>query len=191
MSNHEWLNKKTPRTVDQLRLWPENPRLNPTEQHVHVADYAEDLTCEDSDRKHFFKLVQSIADDGFIHADPVVVWRNTENRKFYVAEGNRRLLALKLLRNPTKAPKSIRAFIRRQAEKIDRDVIEKIYVNVAPSFEAAEWYINQRNSSSSLQRSWTRIQQQRWISDLFHKYNGDIEHIASTGYPLRSSSYHM
>jgi hypothetical protein len=179
MLDHEWLHKKTPRAVDQLRLWPENPRLNPTEQHVHIADYAEDLTNEDSDKKHFFKLVQSIVDDGFIHADPVVVWQNAENSKFYVAEGNRRLLAMKLLRYPTRSPKSIRGFIRKQSEKIDRDTIEKIFVAVAPSFEAAEWYINQRNSSSSLQRSWSRIQQQRWISDLFHKHDGDIEHIIS------------
>lgn len=52
-------------------------------------------------------------------------------------------------------------------------------MNVAPGFEEAEWYINQRNSSSSLQRNWTRVQQQRWITSLYDKYNGDIEKILS------------
>ncbi len=176
---YEWLNKKTPRSVDLLKLWPENPRLNPEEKHIQLSDFADDLTLEDADKKQFFKLLKSIAEDGFIPADPVVVWKNEENDKYYVAEGNRRVLALKLLREPQKAPKSIRGFVRTQSGKIDKKAIEKIQVNVAPSFEDAEWYINQRNSTSSLQQNWSRVQQQRWITELYEKYNGDIEKITS------------
>lgn len=176
---YEWLNKKTPRSVDLLKLWPENPRLNPEEKHIQLSDFADDLTFEDADKKQFFKLLKSIAEDGFIPADPVVVWKNEENEKYYVAEGNRRVLALKLLREPQKAPKSIRGFVRTQSGRIDKKSIEKILVNVAPSFEDAEWYINQRNSTSSLQQNWSRVQQQRWISELYEKYNGDIEKITS------------
>lgn len=177
--NYDWLNKKTPRSVDQLRLWPENPRLNPEETHIQISDFAEDFTYEESDKKQFFKLVKSITEDGFIPADPVVVWKNLENNKYYVAEGNRRVLALKLLREPQKAPKSIRAFIRTQSAKVDQKNIEKILVNVAPTFEDAEWYINQRNSTSSLQKKWERVQQQRWIAELYEKYSGDIDKISS------------
>ncbi|MDQ1095360.1 MULTISPECIES: ParB N-terminal domain-containing protein [Chryseobacterium] len=176
---YEWLNKKTPRSVDQLRLWSENPRLNPEEKHILLSDFAEDMTFEESDRKDFFKLLKSIVDDGFIPADPVVVWKNEENEKFYVAEGNRRVLALKLLREPNKAPKSIRGMVRVLSSKINKESIEKVLVNVAPSFEDAEWYINQRNSNSSLQKSWSRVQQQRWISELYEKYDGNIEKISS------------
>jgi hypothetical protein len=177
MSKYEWLNKKTPRSVDQLKLWPENPRLNPEEKHIYLNDFVEDMTSDDADKKQFFKLVKSIAEDGFIPADPIVVWK--ENDRYFVAEGNRRVLALKLLREPTRAPKSIRAFIRSQAGRINRNSIEKISVNVAPSFAEAEWYINQRNSTSSLQQSWSRVQQQRWIADLYNKYSGDIDKIES------------
>jgi len=179
MSKYEWLEKKTPRAVDQLRLWPDNPRLNPVEQHIRISDYAEDFTSDDAEKRHFFKLIRSIADDGFIPADPVIVWQDKDNNKYYVAEGNRRVLALKLLKNPEKAPKSIRGYVREQSKKIVSETIDKILVNVAPTFEDAEWYINQRNSSSSLQRRWERSQQQKWITDLYHKYNGDIEHIVS------------
>ena len=175
----EWLVTKTPRSVDQLRLWPENPRLNPEESHFTLKDFAEDLTNEPADKKDFYELITSISDDGFIPADPVVVWKNEENNKYYVAEGNRRLVALKLLREPHKAPKSIRSFVRKASEKMNLTEIEKIPVNVAPTFEDAEWYINQRNSSSSLQRKWTRVQQQRWIVTLYEKHNGDIEKIIS------------
>lgn len=176
MGTYEWLEKKTPRSVDQLRLWPDNPRLNPEENHIYLSDYAEDFYEETTD---FLDLIKSIAEDGFIPADPIVVWKNEENEKFYVAEGNRRVTALKLLRDPQKAPKKIRAAVKKLANNIDRDSIEKILVNVAPTFEDAEWYINQRNSNATLQRNWTRIQQQRWISDLYQKYNGEIEKIAS------------
>jgi hypothetical protein len=177
MNKYEWLNKKTPRSVDQLKLWPENPRLNPEEKHIYLSDFAEDMTSEESDKKQFFKLVKSIVEDGFIPADPIIVWK--ENEKYFVAEGNRRILVLKLLREPTKAPKSIRSFMKGQAGRINSKSIEKIYVNVAPSFGIAEWYINQRNSTSSLQQHWTRVQQQRWIAELYEKYDGDIDKIES------------
>lgn len=176
---YDWLIKKTPRSVDQLRLWPENPRLNPEETHLTLKDFAEDITEDNGDRQEFYALVNSIVEDGFVPADPIVVWQNSENLKYYVAEGNRRVIALKLLREPEKSPKSIRSFIRKASKQINLADIEKIPVNVAPTFEDAEWYINQRNSSSSLQRRWSRVQQQRWILTLFEKHSGDIEKILS------------
>ena len=176
---YQWLEKKPPRAVDQLRLWTMNPSLNLKENHVTLSDFTEDLIQESSDKKNFFALINSIVDDGFVPADPIVVWQNEENQKYYVAEGNRRVLALKLLRNPHKAPKSIRSYIRKASNKINLTEIEKIHVNVAPTFEDAEWYINQRNSSSSLQKPWTRIQQQRWIFELYNKYNGDFDILMS------------
>ncbi|OPB87859.1 ParB N-terminal domain-containing protein [Elizabethkingia occulta] len=178
-TKYKWLYKKTPRSVEQLRLWPENPRLNPAEKHVHISDFVEDLIYEDSDKKEFFKLLKSIAEDGFIPADPIVIWKNEENGKSYVAEGNRRVIALKLLREPNKAPKSIRGYVRNLSSKMDLKEIERVYVNSAPTFEDAEWYINQRNSISSLQQRWSRIQQQRWITELYEKYSGDIDKITS------------
>lgn len=175
----QWLINKTPRSVEQLRLWAENPRLNPELEHVKLSDFSQDFTNEQSDKSEFIKLVKSIAEDGFIPADPIVVWQNQENQKYYVAEGNRRIVALKLLRNPQKAPQSIRATIRKLSSQINLTDIEKIYVNVAPTFEDAEWYISQRNSASSLQRKWTSEQQRRWISELYEKHNKDVKKIIS------------
>lgn len=168
---YEWLEKKTPRSVDQLKLWNGNPRLDPEEKHITLADFAEDLINDDYEKKHFLNLIASIASQ-YIPADPIVVWKDTATEKFYVAEGNRRILALKLLNNPDKAPKSIRAKVRELAK--DYKPIEKVKVYVAPSFEDAEWYINQRNNVSSLQRPWSRIQQQRWMETLYTKYGNDM-----------------
>ena len=103
---YNWLNKRSIRSVDQLRLWSDNPRLNLDEKHLTISDFTEDLITDDADKKSFFDLLKSIAME-FIPADPIIVWKDTKNSKFYVAEGNRRVLALKLLRDPDKAPKSI------------------------------------------------------------------------------------
>ncbi len=174
--NYDWLEVKTPRSVDQLRLWADNPRLNPEGKHISVNDFVKDF-ISGTERIHFMKLIKSIATEGFIPADPIIVWKNETNQKYYVAEGNRRVAALKLLRNPGKAPKSIRGSIRKYASQIEKSSFKKIKVNVAPSFEDAEWYINQRNSVTSLNRFWSREQQQRWISGLYDKYQGDLSKI--------------
>lgn len=179
MNKYKWLEKRTLRSVDQLRLWPENPRLDPEENHISIQDYVLDLVSDNSEKEAFFKLVDSIAADGFIPADPIVVWQDTGNTKYYVAEGNRRVLALKLLRQPDKSPRAIRSFIRKKSELIDRNTIEKIKVSVAPNLGDAEWYINQRHANSSLQRPWSRLQSQRWIASLYDKYQGDIEKVSS------------
>ncbi len=177
MAKYEWLEKKRKLTVDNLRLWADNPRLNPEETHTTISDHAEDMVAESKD--DFFELLKSIAESGFVPIDPVIVWKSKENSKYYVAEGNRRVVALKILRSPEKAPKSIRATVRRISEGIDKKEIEKIPVYIAPTFEDSEWYINQRNSTSSSQRRWSRVQQQRWIASLYEKYNGNINLLRS------------
>lgn len=167
MADYSWFNKRFQRSIEQLKPWVKNPRLNPDEQHVSLQDYIEDIIQEEGDKKNFMDLIHSIATNGFIPADPIVVWKENDNR-YYVAEGNRRVLALKLLRDPSKAPREIRGTVTRLASGWER--IDKIAVNIAPSFEDAEWYISQRNSTSSIHQRWSRLQQMRWIENLYDKY---------------------
>ncbi|MGM0642058.1 MAG: ParB/RepB/Spo0J family partition protein [Thermotogota bacterium] len=183
---YEWLEKKFLRSTDNLRLWNENPRLDFEEKPLRISEYINDLISDNSEKESFFKLVDSISEDGFIPADPIVVWQG-ENNKYYVAEGNRRVLALKILRNPEKAPKHIRAFVRKKAKYVNRDEIEKIKVCIAPSFDETEWYINQRHSMESLTRPWSRLQQQRWIERLYDKYGRDVSKIMEITKRTKSS----
>ena len=152
-----------------MRPWSNNPRLNPEEQHVNLRDYIEDIIQEAGDKASFMDLIRSIATNGFIPADPIVVWKDDKNDRYYVAEGNRRILALKLLREPMKAPREIRGTVTRLSNEWES--IDKIAVNIAPTFEDAEWYISQRNSTSSIQQKWSRLQQMRWIESLYDKYS--------------------
>lgn len=161
------------RSIDQLRPWSGNPRLNPEGQHVSLRDYIDDIIQEDGDKANFMALVRSIATNGFIPADPIVVWQDARNGRYYVAEGNRRILALKLLRDPDRAPREIRGTLRHLSAHWER--VDKVPVSIAPSFEAAEWYISQRNSTSTIQKPWTRLQQMRWLESLYEKYSDNEE----------------
>lgn len=173
MADYSWFNKRRQRSIDQLRLWSNNPRLNPEEQHVNLRDYIEGIIEVPGDKDGFMDLIRSIAINGFIPADPIVVWKDGKTDHYYVAEGNRRVLALKLLRDPSKAPREIRGTVTRLASSWERT--DKISVNIAPTFEDAEWYISQRNSTSSIQQKWSRLQQMRWIESLYDKYADDPE----------------
>lgn len=174
----KWWEVRTPRSVDNLRLWIDNPRLDPIESHETLNDFVEDLLSDNSERDEFIALVKSIAERGFQSLDPVVVWKD-ERGRFVVAEGNRRVLALKLLRKPESAPQSIRRFIREQSRLIDRESIEKIKVCVAPSYEETRWYILQRHSTGSLLKKWQRLQQQRFILNAYEEQDEDIEATSS------------
>ncbi|HAV1497650.1 ParB/RepB/Spo0J family partition protein [Vibrio parahaemolyticus] len=183
-NKNKWWEKRTPRSVDYLKLWKENPRFDTAESQsrIKVADFAEEIISEPSDKASFFELIKSIIKLGFMDFEPIVVWKD-ESDRYVVAEGNRRILALKLLRSPEKAPKSIRKFILQQSNLINRNDIEKVQVCVAPSLEDTRWYVLQRHSTSSIQKPWQRLQQQRFIVSLYDEYNQDIEKIISvTGF---------
>lgn len=180
----KWWEKRTPRSVDYLKLWKENPRFDTAESQsrIKLADFVEEIISEPSDKTSFFELIKSIVNNGFIDFEPIVVWKDDKER-FVVAEGNRRILALKLLRNPDKAPKIIRKFILQQSNLINRNDIEKVQVLLAPSYEDTIWYVLQRHSTSSTQKPWQRLQQQRFIMSLYDEYGQDIEKIISlTGF---------
>ncbi|WP_027670529.1 ParB/Srx family N-terminal domain-containing protein [Rheinheimera baltica] len=173
--NKNWWENRVLRSVDNLKLWHDNPRLDPANKLITVRDYVEELIADPTDEQKFIDLMKSIATRGFLSFDPVVVWQN-EDQHFVVAEGNRRVMALKLLRSPDKAPLSIRKTVVSLSRTVDRDAIEKIRVCLAPSYEECRWYILQRHSpSASDQIRWQRLQQQRFIINVFDSVGQDIE----------------
>ena len=87
MGKYDWLEKRILRSVDYLKLWTENPRLDPEGNHVTLSDFAVDLLSQTGEKESFLKLINSIASNGYIPADPIVVWKNNDNNHYYVAEG--------------------------------------------------------------------------------------------------------
>lgn len=103
---------------------------------MNLREFAEDIILEDGDKSNFMDLVRLITTNGFIPADPIAVWKDAKNDRYYVVEGNRRVLALKLLRDPSKAPCEIRGTVRSLSKTWER--IDVIHVNIAQSLEDAE-----------------------------------------------------
>ncbi|AXR08089.1 ParB N-terminal domain-containing protein [Salinimonas sediminis] len=179
----KWWDNRVIRSVDNLKLWSENPRLDASSKLVTLKDYVEELISDANDEQNFLSLLRSIASRGFLSFDPIVVWQDQETKNFIVAEGNRRVMALKLLRSPEKAPMSIRKTVVNLSRTINRESIEKIKVCLAPSYEDARWYILQRHSAASTQVRWQRLQQQRFIINAYDSVGQDIDETASiTGF---------
>lgn len=109
---------KTTALVDRLFLWTENPR------HDEVDDEKEaiDRLCKTEDIE---EIARDIVRHGPSPAERLIVYPSDENvgladidknTAFIVAEGNRRVCALKLLRDPDLAPAKIRDAIIKLAD---------------------------------------------------------------------------
>lgn len=176
--DNKWTTKRYLRSISNLHLWNENPRLDPTEVYLTTKDYVEGMFRNESGREDFINLARSIVENGFLSLDPIVIWKN-EKGQYVVAEGNRRIAVVKLLLEPQKAPKSIRRAFISLSSKIDKNLFEKIPVCVAPSFEDCIWYINQRHEAKSTQKRWGRENYMIWIASLYDRFGKDIKRVKS------------
>ncbi|MEK6789270.1 MAG: hypothetical protein AABY68_10005 [Pseudomonadota bacterium] len=121
-------NKKTNVTIDQLFLAVDNPRHEEVDSEVDAIERL--CRSEDIDA-----LARDIARYGINPAERLIVIPVDEDAdindksSYIVAEGNRRVCALKLLKDPERAPSSIRASIQASSgawapiEKIDVVII--------------------------------------------------------------------
>ncbi len=91
---HEW--KVEPIDVDELLLDPHNPRLS--ELGLDAKSSQPEILEALWTRMAVDEVALSVAENGFYDHEPLYAAR--ENGKLYVVEGNRRLAAVKLLRDP-------------------------------------------------------------------------------------------
>ncbi len=177
-NNYDWMSRRQKRSVDALKLWSDNPRLNPSKKFVKLRDYVEDIIAVKPERDSFLDVMKDIATQGWKPIDPIVVWQDHENKNYYVAEGNRRVMILKLLRSPHKSPPAIKAAVEKYSKIFDANSVEKISVAIAPSLEDARWYINQRHGLSSTQRRWSSVQNRRNIARLYNEMHENSQKVA-------------
>ena len=95
------------------------------------------ITCE-GDFSDLLDLISSINDRGFIDREPIWIVKNLKNNKYTIAEGNRRLLCLKLLLKTIKLPEyhkftnyennysNEKSFYQNEKDWSDNDNSEKI-----------------------------------------------------------------
>ena len=176
--DNNWTIKRYKRSVKNLHLWNENPRLDPSDVYITTKDFVEGMFRNDSGREDFLSLARSIVEKGFLSLDPVVVWKNARGN-YVVAEGNRRVAVIKLLLEPQKSPRVIKRAFLAFSTQIDKTQYEKIPICIAPSFEDCIWYINQRHEAKSTQKRWGRENYMVWISSLYENFGKDINRVKS------------
>lgn len=110
--------------VDQLSFDPENPRLPQTLRDKKDTDDYENLVIDWMLQfENVTELMGSIGERGFFAAEPILVV-DKENGNYEVVEGNRRLTAVKLLNDPSKASKKKKT-IEEIISESNADVIPK------------------------------------------------------------------
>ena len=58
--DNKWTTKRYLRSISNLHLWNENPRLDPTEVYLTTKDYVEGMFRNESGREDFINLARSI-----------------------------------------------------------------------------------------------------------------------------------
>ncbi|WP_273794460.1 ParB N-terminal domain-containing protein [Brucella intermedia] len=88
--------------VEMLAFDIENPRFTPDKAPISNDD--PDIVVQLAKSADLAELIQSIATSGYINIEPLIVIARSD--KFVVLEGNRRLAALKALRDPSLAERA-------------------------------------------------------------------------------------
>lgn len=82
--------------VDWLKLDRENPRL----VGISARTTDESIVAQLYRGEELGELLQSISANGYLDIEPLIVWLDPADQKFTVLEGNRRLAAIRLFREP-------------------------------------------------------------------------------------------
>lgn len=166
MATLKWPTKKM--SVINLNLDPKNPRLGretlgrpPREIIQYLFDHDKAI-----------ELVQSIVARGYFPNEPLLVVKEKEG--YIVLEGNRRLAALKVLREPG----ILEGKIYNQVERLSRQIedpssIHTVPVTIAPSRRATDRLIAGRHKGTPV-LAWTKENRASFILEkLAEGYSND------------------
>ena len=171
------LNTVTKIPVTRLRLDHRDPRL--INQSVYATDEA--IIARMFRSAELGELLQSISFNGYLDIEPLVVLPHAESDKLIVLEGNRRLAALRLLREPELVEK-IR---RKEGLEINipsvngslRDTFERISVYCVASREAARSFLGFKHINGPAK--WDSYAKARFAVEWYEQSaDGDLETIA-------------
>ena len=132
--------------VDELLLDPLNIRLE--KQNWTQEEIINDLFVNED----AMQILQNIHENGYYPDEPPVVVQ--EKKKFYVLDGNRRVVSLKAMLKPGIAPDHFANRVRKMMK--DFAPINKIEVRVATNREDAQKYLAAKHTKNT-RRPWTAL----------------------------------
>lgn len=138
MATDSWPTKRI--SVASLHLDAKNPRLG----HETVSRAPREIIQHLFAHDKALEVADSIATRGFFPNEPLLAIK--ENDRLVVVEGNRRLAALKALREPGLLEGSLQRQVERLSRRItDPQEITKVPVTIAPSRRATDRQIAARH----------------------------------------------
>lgn len=158
--------------VDRLQLDPRNPRL--IDQSAEVSDTA--VIARLFRGSELDELLRSISANGYLDIEPLVAMPMSEdgNEHFIVLEGNRRLAALRLLREPelVEAIKTSE-FLSIAIPPVDqnlRSTFDQVSVYCVESREAARSFIGFKHITGPAK--WDAYTKARFAADWYRQSGG-------------------
>lgn len=145
-------------SIDDLELDPENPRLPESIRNSKAVDMIEYI----ADQTSINELMDAIGQNDFFSGEPLIVYKKKNASKYVVVEGNRRLVALKLLSNPNiiKGRKHIK-----ESAKDAKFRPEKVPVIIVKNREAVLTYLGYRHITGVKQ--WDSLAKARYMHQIF------------------------
>lgn len=150
--------------IENIMVNPENPRHEVVQ--LSLIDMGEDIIMEEliQDRasaKKMFDLINSIYDSGFIPSLAVILEYKEDLKKYIPWDGNRRVTALKLLKNPS-IMQRLKYFtipeintIFQLSKKVQPDFFE-VTAYIVQNFEEAAPMIKAIHTTASGAMQWDR-----------------------------------
>jgi hypothetical protein len=165
------------KAVDQLLLDPDNPRL----ASADVGNDQKELVKFMWEEMAVDELALSIAANGFFHEEPLLVIpadkpkKDGDEQKYIVVEGNRRLCAVMLLRDP-----KLREFVKATdlpklpAEKVA--ALKELPVSIYGNREDLWEYFGFRHINGP--KSWDAEPKAKYVATVHEKYKVPLPEIA-------------
>lgn len=153
----QWDEEK--RAVASLLLDPQNPRIPPSDKPLGQRELIAELVEHD----HVYDLARDIVSDGWSPLELMIALE--EEDKTYILEGNRRLCALKLLRNAELAPANWQRKFKGIMEAPGATPPEKVRVLLAPGREDAAPLIMQKHTRAQVE-AWDPLMKARFYRSL-------------------------
>ena len=159
------LEKTTKVPIDRLRLDRRNPRLIGQAESASEASIIARLYRA----AELEELLQSISANGYLDIEPLVVMREPDEDTLLVLEGNRRLAAIRLLRDPTLAGRiesseKPRIAVPPIAESL-RSTLDQVSVYLVESRERARSFIGFKHINGPAK--WDAYAKARFAADWY------------------------
>lgn len=166
-----------PIEVDRLELDPENPRLSGIGEQKTQEAILQVLW----DEMAVSEVALSIAANGYFEEEPLFVIpkhpiaSNPRQQRFIVVEGNRRLAAVKLLRDPA-LRRSIKATDLENISAKDRAKLDTLPVSIYPDKKSLWEYFGFRHVNGP--KEWDSFSKASYIAQVIRSYGVPLDEIA-------------